>query len=190
MDILLNLDKAIFYFINHSLSNRFFDWLMPLVTDTSNWRLPILLALIATAVFKGKEGRDTLYLCLIALILSDFTSNRIFKPLFHRARPFEVIENARQLVQAYGYSFPSSHAANSFSLALAVSFIWKNRWITAALLFLAFLSGISRIYVGVHYPLDMLGGILLAGLSVFAGIKLLDIIKGLIAKLAGKDKKQ
>jgi len=177
LEFLINLDIELFYFVNHGLHNLFFDIIMPIITTIKYWRIPILIGFLALFFFGKEKGRKTFIICLITLILSDGLTCHILKPLFHRLRPFEVLNNVNLLVLAYGYSFPSAHAANTFAQALVISHIWKRVWVSVLVFTIAILAGFSRVYVGVHYPIDILAGILVSILYAFLGIKIFNIIK-------------
>lgn len=157
IDFLYQLDVAAFRFLNRAFANPFFDWLMPMVTEGDNWRIPIVLIVLAFLVFGGKKGRITILLLVFTITLSDQISSFVIKPLFSRVRPCFVLDQVRLLIdQSRSPSFTSSHAANL--AAMAMIFSWRYRkqmWLPMGLaLFISY----SRIYVGVHYPSDILGG--------------------------------
>ena len=114
-------------------------WIVLAVVATILWRRPAIAAYVAAAVWSAD---------LIALGL---------KALADRPRPFEVAEEPEPLLLAVGgQSFPSGHGATAAAGALALSRFLPHRWPVFALLALAI--GYSRIYVGVHYPADVLAG--------------------------------
>lgn len=157
IDFLYQIDVALFNFFNRAFANPVFDWLMPLVTEGDNWRIPILLIVLAFLIFGGKKGRITILLLIFVITLSDQISSFVVKPLFSRVRPCFVLENVRLLIdQSRSPSFTSSHAANLGAMAMLFSWRYrKQMWIPISLaLFISY----SRIYVGVHYPSDILGG--------------------------------
>ncbi len=186
--LLYNWDKSIFHWINSDWQNSVFDFLMPIITDFSHWRLPILLILIALFIWGGKKGRWVVILGIFAVGLSDVTSSQILKPVFQRFRPCYVFPDVHLLIDcSKSYSFPSNHAVNFFSAAMMFTFFYKK---TGILLFLiAILVAISRVYVGVHYPFDTLGGamwgILGASLILVLANK---IFKGKVQAARGKAK--
>jgi len=117
-------------------------------------------------MFGGKKGRITVLLALIIIILSDHLSSSFIKPLVRRTRPCHpdvFIEGGRFLIGLKrSFSFPSSHAANITSMAVLFSTKYQ-KW-TALFGFVALMVSTSRIYVGVHYPSDVLVGCILGGL--------------------------
>ncbi|OGS23728.1 MAG: hypothetical protein A2297_04910 [Elusimicrobia bacterium RIFOXYB2_FULL_48_7] len=180
------LDTKLFFFINHGMKNTVFDVLMPIVTTREYWTVPILLAFAAMVLFGKEKGRDAFFLCLIALLLSDFTTNQLLKPLFHRLRPFEAMQYVNQLVGAWGYSFPSSHSVNMFTAAIVISYAWHKTWVTVLMFSIAALAAFSRVYVGVHYPADVFAGALFAVIFAFIGIKIYSVLKQAVLKRAKK----
>jgi undecaprenyl-diphosphatase len=157
MDFLYQIDVMLFRFINGTLANPLFDWLMPIVTEEDNWRIPILLIVLAFLIFGGRKGRITILLLIFVITMSDQISSFVIKPLFSRVRPCFVLDNVRLLIDQSGSpSFTSSHAANLAAMAMLFSWRYRRRmWLPISLaLFISY----SRIYVGVHYPSDILGG--------------------------------
>jgi len=157
---LLHLDTLLFNLFNQTLTNSVLDWLMPRLTNLDNWKLPILLIWIALMVWGGRKGRAAALLIILTITLSDQVSSFVIKPLVHRIRPCHVVETVRLLVGCSGsFSFPSSHATNSMAAAgLFGGFYRKYRWYFYVL---AGLIAYSRVYVGVHYPLDVIAGAIL-----------------------------
>lgn len=161
------IDRQIFYFINVGLANSFFDLLMPFITNKRNWFIPIGVTWILLIWKGGKQGRTLAFLIIPVLILADQTTSTFLKHIFERMRPCKILENIRLLVRCgSGYSFPSSHATN-ISAAFTL-FIYFYRKYTAIWVVIILLIGFSRIYVGVHYPFDVLGGFVVgSGISLF-----------------------
>ncbi len=161
MDVtfLYEIDRTVFVLINQSLSNRLFDFIMPYITGLDYWRIPIFLAWLALIIFGGQKGRITALLVVIILTLSDQLSSAVIKPWVNRLRPCFALDNVRLLIdQSRSPSFPSSHAANN--AAMASLFSARYRRYTPIFISIALLVSYSRIYVGVHYPSDVLGGLM------------------------------
>ena len=108
---------------------------------------------------------------LAALILDLILCNGILKNLFHRVRPYDIRTSIELLVKRpVDYSFPSGHTAASFTAVVALSFAGEKRAWKAALV-LACLIAFSRMYLYVHYPTDVLGGILFGVISGYLGYR-------------------
>tara|TARA_Y100001933_G_scaffold262961_1_gene322587 strand:- start:904 stop:1479 length:576 start_codon:yes stop_codon:yes gene_type:complete len=166
LDYFLTLDKLIFNFFNSTISNPLFDIFFPIITNQEIWTLPILAGVIILIIKGGRRGKICSAVLIIAIILADYTSAQILKPYFARLRPsHELIDGIRLLVPKGGkYGFVSSHAANMYASATILGYFYfryKKVFFTIALM-VAF----SRVYVGVHYPADILfGGLLGYGLG-------------------------
>ena len=159
LETFVRWDIALFYLINNGTHNRLFDVVMPFLTDIDNWRIPLAVVWVGLLIFGGKKGRIVAILAGVCLALSDQLSSSVLKPAFARTRPCKLLdrETFNLLVNCTrAFSFPSSHAANIF--AQATLFAWAYRKLTPVLILLALLVGYSRIYVGVHYPFDVLFG--------------------------------
>jgi len=137
---------------------------MPFVRNAYTWA-PVYIFLLIFIPVNFKRG---LWWCLIFLCtvsLCDMTSTNLFKEVFHRLRPCadpDFFQNVRLVIERCGgnYSFTSNHAANHFGMAtfifITLRSYFKN-WVWFGFLWAA-LIGYSQVYVGVHYPFDVLGG--------------------------------
>jgi undecaprenyl-diphosphatase len=160
MEFLYSFDLAIFYFINHSLSTGFLDKFFSTITDVNKWYIAYII-LAGIAFFKGGiRGKILLIGLILLIIVTDQTGFRILKELFERVRPCRAISDAiTPLGCAGGYSFPSNHALNNFAAATFISRLFPNyKWVV---FIVAALIALSRVYLGVHYPSDILGGALI-----------------------------
>jgi undecaprenyl-diphosphatase len=164
MDILYSLDKFLFYAINLGSVNRLFDIIMPFITERNNWFLLYIYVWVYLFWKGGKNGRITAVLIILAIIASDQVSASILKPLVSRVRPCYELEGVRTILGCGGrYGFPSSHAANYFAAATIFTYYFpKYKWIYISI---AVLVCFSRIYIGVHYPSDVICGAILGFLS-------------------------
>ena len=169
MEFLYSIDKAIFLFINETLSNPVGDVLWPLITDYDKlWPVRIVLGAVWLwlLIRGGRRGRTIAIMLVPLLFLSDKLSSSIIKEIVGRPRPchemngLPIMQSIHLLVDCgSGKSFPSSHAVNNFAVATLFSFYYR-RWMYAFLGW-AFLVALSRPAVGVHYPSDILAGALI-----------------------------
>ena len=157
MGFLQGIDERLFYFINVSLANPVTDRVMPFITNGDNWVIFFLVMWFWLMVKGGARGRVLAILIILCVILSDQSSNFI-KEYFERIRPCHTLQNVHLLIGCgSGKSFPSSHVVNNFAGAVLISHFYpKLKYLIYST---AFLVAISRVFVGVHYPFDTLGGI-------------------------------
>jgi membrane-associated phospholipid phosphatase len=175
MDFLLPLDRDILYLVNQRWTNAFFDAAMPWSRFKFNW-LPLYAVMIANILLTyKKKSWIPLLVCIAAVAVSDQLASSVLKPMFHRLRPCQnALLHVRMLIECgSGYSFVSSHAANHFAVATAypVFFRHQSRWIGVAMFAWAAWVSYAQVYVGYHYPSDVVVGGLL-GITVAALILL------------------
>jgi undecaprenyl-diphosphatase len=152
----LQWDESLFVLLNQHWISPFLDVVMPYLTDFDHWRIPVILVLLAVLAKGNTQTRLGILFAILAVVVADQLVSSGIKPLFARPRPFHEIEGTRKLVGAFDTSFPSAHAANTFAAGtfLALRFRRMRPWILAIPLAVSY----SRVYVGVHYPLDVLVG--------------------------------
>ncbi|MCP4565997.1 MAG: phosphatase PAP2 family protein [FCB group bacterium] len=177
LEWLLEIDRALFLFINGDLANPVTDFIMPIVTNGMFLRLTFGLALGILIARGGKRFVWVVVFSLLVVVLTDQSSSTYLKPFFERIRPCKTMDVHLLVNCGAGLSFPSSHAANLFGQAFFFSLLYRRY--SLYFLAFAFLVGISRVFVGVHYPLDVLGGMILGGIE--AALMVL-IFKTLISK--------
>ena len=157
----MSLDHALFRLINISWG---LDALAPVMKVLSNplYWLPVMVGLVAWMLLRdGRHGRITLLVLLLLVPATDQISSHLLKPLVHRPRPCRA-EAAIAGVKNHGAhcsssgSFPSSHAFNIAGLAVFLALRHRKWAVPAALIAIG--VGYSRVYLGVHYPSDVLGG--------------------------------
>lgn len=162
------MDQWLFIKINSVFTNPVFDQVMPFMRNSSVWiPLYLFLAVFVLMNFRIKGGWWIL-LFIVTVALTDMTGNYVFKHNFQRIRPCgdpEFFFNVRLLVSycSTGYSFVSNHAANHFGLAVFFYITFRpvlKNWAAIGLVWAALIS-YAQIYVGIHYPLDILGGAML-----------------------------
>lgn len=177
MDFLIELDHQIFTFINHSLSNDFFDWVMPYVRNKKTWIPFYLIGAILLYKFQGKKSIFIVLIVLLSVGIADGLSSHVFKPWLERTRPCLLPGFADQVNLVVSrcsgaYSFPSSHAANHFAIAFSLIGILQlqRKTFTMVLLLWASMICFAQVYVGVHFPSDIVGGVLIGGLAAFIGV--------------------
>lgn len=167
MNELLQLDAELFLKINVGLSNGFFDWFMPIIRNMYVW-IPLYIFIVVFCIKKYKKtGLYIIGMLLLTFALGDLTSARLIKPNVQRLRPCNNPELSAQMIKRVtcgtGYSFPSSHATNHFAIAVFLICVFYKQWkaILPIGLTWAAMICLAQIYVGVHYPIDIITGTLL-----------------------------
>ncbi len=172
METLLHIDRQLFDFVNQGLRNPLFDVVLPFVTDLN--RKPIALVILAILWLLlltkgGTNGRIAALLLIPTIALSDQLNSSWLKFILERQRPCHELPDVHLLFGCgSGFAFPSSHAVNNAAGALILSY-FVPRWTWAFFTF-AGIVAFSRVYVGVHYPSDVLAGavvgLVIAGLMI------------------------
>lgn len=183
MEEILELDRKIFLELNSSFHNPWLDQLMMFLSTTTAW-IPLYLFLLYLLI---RNYRQQTWLILLAVALTilfaDQVTSSVMKPFFERLRPSHEPTLAERvyIVNQYRggkFGFASSHAANTFGVATLMWLILKmyRPWI--ALLFLWSIGvGYTRVYLGVHYPGDILAGYLVGFLSALVAFFLMTLVR-------------
>ena len=172
---LINWDKSLLLYLN-GMHTVFFDFIMYWISNKFIW-IPLYLFLIYL-VIRNYKWRTVDIIIAVALLItvSDNISVYLFKEVFHRLRPCQDAE-MKSLVHLVNdecgglYSFVSSHAANTFALCFFLIIVLgkKVKYLTTGMIIWASIVSYTRIYLGVHYPLDVLCGAIL-GIVIGIGI--------------------
>jgi undecaprenyl-diphosphatase len=168
-------DSSLFLAINNISSNPDLAFAAFILTQFGSEIVIGLLGVSIYAMFKTK--RNLTFVIFLAIIITDLTLF-LLKSWYFRPRPYEVLSNViLPIGQDQGSSFPSGHTARAFAFASVVVIRQGRRY--SSIISLAILVAISRMMLGVHYPLDVLGGALL---GIFIGIMSVKIIKRVISQ--------
>lgn len=184
---LLETDQNIFLFLN-GLYTTFGDYFMSTFSGKIIW-VP-MYASILYVLLKNVNWKIALC-CVVAIALTitfaDQMCATFIRPAVARLRPCSPDNPISEFVhlvngkRSSSFSFPSCHAANSFGLAFMLMYLFRNRWLTAFIMLWAVVNSYSRIYLGVHYPGDLLVG----GIVGACGATLLYLV---LRKVIGKQK--
>ncbi len=167
------LDVQLLYFINHTLSNSFFDKLFPFITEVKNWYIAYIILFLILIIKGGRIGRMAAVAMILLIVVTDQFSSSFLKNIVGRIRPCNVFQDLNVLVTCTeSFSFPSSHAVNNFGMAMFFTKIFpKYKW---SFFIVATLMAFSRPYEGIHYPSDAIGGALI---GIFFGYIFAIILK-------------
>ncbi len=172
MTTILDWDYALFNFFNHACANGFLDAIVPHWREMEFW-FPFyaMLILFLLMNFPWKKALILIAFLFATVGVTDFTGSQIIKDTVERPRPCHegTVVDARTFALVgcgSGYSFVSNHAANHMAIAvfLVVTIGFISRYFNYFILFWAITIGLGQIYVGVHYPSDVLAGFILGAL--------------------------
>jgi len=160
-------DKWLFLKVNNGMSNPFFDNLMPFMRNGMNWApLYLFLGIFAIINFRSRGAWWSLFF-VATVALADLGGNNLFKQNFHRPRPClapDLALQVRLLINQCtgGSSFISNHAANHFAMATFFFITFRDvlpKWAWIGFAWAALIA-FAQVYVGIHYPFDVLAGAL------------------------------
>lgn len=190
LEQLVHIDTEILLAIN-GWHAPWVDTLMWIISAKTTW-IPLYLLLIGLLVWRYRQPAPTpikwlqkVPVCVVMIVVialavgaADFIASGILKDWVARPRPTRVpeLEGMLHLVNGYKsgqYGFVSSHAANTMAVALLFSLIWRNKIATVGLMLWVAANCYSRMYLGVHYPTDILGGLIVGSLVAVGGYWLL-----------------
>ena len=166
----MNFEIQILDWIQDVFRCPFLDTVMPLITALANGG--VFWILLALALTMHKKTRPLGIAVILAMVLEAVCCNLILKPLVARTRPFEINRTVELLIaKPLDYSFPSGHTGCSFAVTSALYFCRSRGWAPACVL--SILIAFSRLYLYVHFPTDVLAGLLIGLASGWAAVKLL-----------------
>lgn len=173
MQYIQNTDNAILNFIYNNMHSRFLDVLMPLISSVGN--LAAIWIIIALIFIVAKKYRMQGFMIIGAISLCGIIGNLLIKPFVARIRPYVFSTTVYLLIpRLKDYSFPSGHAMAAFAAATVI--YYSNRRLGAIAMILASLIAFSRLYLYVHYPSDVIAGMLIGILVAFVTIKTFNIL--------------
>lgn len=180
MQTLQSLDTQLFLYLN-SLHTNWLDPIMEQITRRDTW-FPTYLILIFWIIYKQKkEAAFTIVSILLAVLISDQICSSFLKPIVARLRPchepslYGLIHMVTECGGQFG--FCSSHAANSFALATSIYLFFGKNKFTILLFIWAIIVSYSRIYVGVHYPLDVIFGAMIGTCFAYLSFIFVNFVK-------------
>ena len=184
--MLQHLDQQLFLFLN-SHNSPFWDTVMYTISGSVIWA-PLYLAILLYLGFKYKRKFLIIIpFIIIAVTLADQVSVQLFKNIFMRLRPCHEPSLAGMVHLVKGecgglYGFVSSHASNSFNVAFLSLMFIKKRWYTISIIIWASVIGYSRIYLGVHYPGDVVCGSMVGAFIGWGVYKLYELTDNKVLK--------
>jgi undecaprenyl-diphosphatase len=183
MDLILRTDSAILLWIQENIRNEFLTPVVRFITHLGDKGILWIVLILFLMCFK--KTRKSAFLASSVLLLTFIVTNLYLKPFIARIRPYEVIDNLTILIPKQSdFSFPSGHTANSLAVGITLWYIGIGRkksgignlyfpksagW---TVFILSVLISLSRLYLGVHYPTDVLGGAVIASVISFICILL------------------
>lgn len=173
MEAFFQLDGKILLWIQEYIRNDFLTPIFKFITSLGDEGL--IWIVIAVLFLCIKKYRKVGSMVGVSLLGSLLFNNLILKNIVARPRPYRMLENLTILIPEPGeFSFPSGHTSSSFAAGVVLYLMLPKKYGIPAMI-LAFLIGISRLYVGVHYPTDVLGGMVMGALLAVATVKIFSV---------------
>lgn len=170
IEVLSSIDENILIFLQNNIRNPLFDSiLIPFTKSNNHGILAIVIVALLIIISRYRKVGIT---ALLALIIDTIIINLFIKPTVARIRPYDTIEGLHLLLnRANDYSFPSGHTGSIFAVATVIFLLMPKKFGIPALT-VAILMGFSRVYVGIHYPSDVICGMLFGIISAAVAIKI------------------
>ncbi|MFC1895205.1 phosphatase PAP2 family protein [Thermodesulfobacteriota bacterium] len=178
------IDVWLFYLINRSGKSPLFDHLMPVASNAELFLIPLAISWCVLVTRKGIRWKSVAVAMILVISLSEWISSGVLKPTFDRPRPYHAVSEVHCYDRMYetwritppldvpirgqSFSLPSSHATNMFAAATFLSYYFPKG--LPFFYVMALLVGYSRVYLGVHFPLDVLVGAVVGALCAVFGI--------------------
>ncbi len=155
VEIIQGLDERVLVWIAEHLRFPVLDAIFSFYTQLGNGGMLFILVTLALLLFRSTRRAGLS--ALIAMLMGLVATNIVLKPLIARSRPWVVMEDFAALIaEADPHSFPSGHTCAAFAFGVALYVAMPQKWAKALALSAAILMGFSRLYVGVHFPSDVL----------------------------------
>lgn len=178
MDFLQMIDDTIVLWVRTHMRSEFLDGIMTWISKLGNggilW-ISIGIMLLLLSIKKGKNLRKWGLLLLISLGLTAILGNLILKPFIGRIRPYEQLAFPIIINQLNDFSFPSGHTSAAFAAAW-ICYAMNKKWGILMLVF-AVVMAFSRLYLGVHYPTDLLAGAVLGTIVSFIVLQCFQVLE-------------
>ena len=176
--ILWEVDVPLLISLNTGLVSFVLDWVMLILSDKITWFF-VLLAVMLWHIWRQRwEQLKVFGLIFLAVIIADAFAYQVLKPFFDRLRPCKEYYFVRTVLSCGGnHSFPSNHATNFMLLCVLVMKYCQVKWGVLAFI-LTIGVGMSRVYLGVHYPTDILAGFVVGGIFGMLSSLIYDVYLG------------